>query len=236
MIKNGQKWSKNDQKRQKMIKNQNPLTTTLGGVIIILIVLFCLIVMMPKTQTADPQKIVLMGDSITSSWTGYSPEFFSNNSYLINKGVSGETTPEMLNRFDADVLSLAPEAVIILAGINDIAQNTGYISISETFNNIALMVDLAKKNNIKPVLCSVLPANELTWRPEIKPAELVIELNQKLSAYCEKNNLVYIDYFSSMVGGSKELRSELTYDGIHPDKKGYIIMEQILLETISKIF
>ena len=155
---------------------------------------------------------------------------------LINKGVSGETTPEMLNRFDADVLNLAPEAVIILAGINDIAQNTGYISISETFNNIALMVDLAKKNNIKPVLCSVLPANELTSRPEIKPAELVIEHNQKLSAYCEKNNLVYIDYFSSMVGGSKELRSELTYDGIHPDKKGYIIMEQILLETISKIF
>ena len=219
-----------------MIKKQNPLTTTLGGVLTILIIVLTLIVLMFKPQSASPEKIVLMGDSITSSWTGYSPEFFSNNSYLINKGVSGETTPEMLNRFDADVLTLAPEAVIILAGINDIAQNTGYISISETFNNIILMADLAKKHNIKPVLCSVLPANELPWRSEIKPAGLVIELNQKISAYCKANDLVYLDYFSSMVGKNKELRSELTYDGIHPDKEGYIIMEELLLETISKIF
>ena len=218
-----------------MIKKQNPLTTTLGGVITILIIGLTLIIIMFKSQSVPSKKIVLMGNSITESWSSYSPDFFSNNSYLINKGVSGETTPQMLNRFDADVLSLTPEAVIILAGINDIAQNTGYISVSEIFNNIVLMVNLAKNNNIHPVLCSVLPANELTWKPEIKPAELVIELNQKLNAYCDRNNLVYIDYFSSMVGKNKELRSELTYDGIHPNKEGYIIMEQLLLDAVSKI-
>ena len=218
----------------KMLKKQSPFTTTFGSLITILIIGVIILVLF-KFQSAPATKIVLMGDSITESWSSYSPNFFSNNSYLINKGVSGETPPQMLNRFDADVLSLTPEAVIILAGINDIAQNTGYISVSEIFNNIVLMVNLAKNNNINPVLCSVLPANELTWKPEIKPAELVIELNQKLSAYCKTNNLVYIDYFSSMVGKNKELRSELTYDGIHPDKEGYIIMEE-LLETVLKKF
>ena len=176
-----------------------------------------------------------MGDSITESWSSYSPGFFSNNSYLINKGISGETTSQMLDRFDSDVLSLKPEGVIILAGINDIAQNTGYISVSEIFYNVVFMANLAQKNHINPVLCSVLPANKLPWRPDIKPAELVIELNQKIKNYCKENNIVYLDYFSSMVGEKKELRPELTYDGVHPNKEGYIIMEE-LLETVLKKF
>jgi lysophospholipase L1-like esterase len=95
---------------------------------------------------------------------------------------------------------------------------------------------LAQKNNINPVLCSVLPANKLPWRSEIKPAELVVELNQKIKNYCKESNIVYLDYFSSMVGEKKELRPELTYDGVHPNKEGYIIMERILLETIQKKF
>jgi len=177
-----------------------------------------------------------MGDSITSSWSGYSPEFFLNNPYLINKGVSGETTPQMLNRFEADVLNLAPEAVIILAGINDIAQNTGYISVSETFANIINMAEIANSHDITPVLCSVLPAYKIAWRPEIMSADLVVELNDKLKNYCTENNTIYVDYFSSMVGEKKELRSELTYDGVHPDKEGYIVMERVLLETIQKNF
>ena len=218
-----------------MLKKQLPFTTTFGGVITILIIGVALIVVMFKLQSVPTTKIVLMGDSITESWSSYSPDFFSNNSYLINKGISGETTSQMLDRFDSDVLSLKPESVIILAGINDIAQNTGYISVSEIFYNVVLMTNLAQKNNINPVLCSVLPANKLAWRPEIKPAELVVELNQKIKNYCKESNIVYLDYFSSMVGEKKELRPELTYDGVHPNKEGYIIMEE-LLETVLKKF
>ena len=219
-----------------MRKNQPSQTTIIGGVITIFIVLFSLIVMMPKPSISNTKKIVLIGDSITESWKGYSPEFFAENPYLINKGVSGETTPQILGRFNDDVISLSPEAVIILAGINDIAQNTGYISVSEIFANIINMVEISHSNNIIPILCSVLPASKIAWKPEIKSADLVIELNEKLKGYCTENNIAYVDYFSSMVGEKKELRSDLTYDGVHPDKKGYLIMEKILLETIQKKF
>jgi len=219
-----------------MNKKQSSQTTIIGGVITIFIVLFSLIVMMPKSSTANTKKIVLIGDSITESWKGYSPEFFTENPYLVNKGVSGETTPQILGRFNDDVISLSPEAVIILAGINDIAQNTGYISVSEIFANIINMVEISHSNNIRPILCSVLPASKIAWKPEIKSADLVIELNEKLKGYCTENNIAYVDYFSSMVGEKKELRSDLTYDGVHPDKKGYLIMEKILLETIQKKF
>ena len=201
-----------------MLKKQLPFTTTFGGVITILIIGVALIVVMFKLQSVPTTKIVLMGDSITESWSSYSPDFFSNNSYLINKGISGETTSQMLDRFDADVLSLKPEGVIILAGINDIAQNTGYISVSEIFYNVVLMTNLAQKTHINPVLCSVLPANKLPWRPDIKPAELVIELNQKIKNYCKESSIVYLDYFSSMVGEKKGLRPELTSYGVHATK------------------
>ncbi len=223
--------AKNEQKMRKKLFSQ---TTTIGGAITIFIVLFSLIVMMPKSSTSNMKKIVLIGDSITESWKGYSPEFFAENPYLINKGVGGETTPQILDRFNSDVVSLEPEFVIILAGINDIAQNTGYISVSETFANIVSMVEIANSHNISPILCSVLPASKIVWKPEIKSADLVIELNEKLKKHCIENNMVYVDYFSSMVGEKKELRSDLTYDGVHPDKKGYLIMEKILLETIQK--
>ena len=223
--------AKNEQKMRKKLFSQ---TTTIGGAITIFIVLFSLIVMMPKSSTSNMKKIVLIGDSITESWKGYSPEFFTENPYLINKGVGGETTPQILDRFNSDVVSLEPEFVIILAGINDIAQNTGYISVSETFANIVSMVEIANSHNISPILCSVLPASKIVWKPEIKSADLVIELNEKLKKHCIENNMVYVDYFSSMVGEKKELRSDLTYDGVHPDKKGYLIMEKILLETIQK--
>ena len=219
-----------------MRKKQPSQITTVGGTITIFIVLFSLIVMMPRSSTSNMKKIVLIGDSITESWKGYSPEFFAENPYLINKGVGGETTPQILDRFNRDVVSLKPELVIILAGINDIAQNTGYISIPETFTNIINMVEIANSHNIAPVLCSVLPASKIVWKPEIESADLVIELNEKLKGYCKENNIVYVDYFSSMVGENKELRSDLTYDGVHPDKKGYLIMEKILLETIQKKF
>ena len=105
----------------------------------------------------------------------------------------------------------------------------------ETFANIVSMVEIANSHNISPILCSVLPASKIVWKPEIKSADLVIELNEKLKKYCIENNTVYIDYFSSMVGEKKELRAELTYDGVHPDKNGYAIMEAMLLDVLKKI-
>ena len=119
---------------------------------------------------------------------------------FINKGISGQTTPQILKRFDSDISIEKVKSVIILAGINDIAQNTGYISVSEIFANIINMVEVANSHNITPVLCSVLPANKIAWKPEIKSADLVIELNEKLKGYCTENNIAYVDYFSSMVG------------------------------------
>jgi len=190
--------------------------------------------MLPKPHNS--KKVVLMGDSITQSWASFNPEFFANNSFLINKGISGETTPEMLARFDDDVIAIEPDVVMILAGINDIAQNTGYRSVPDIFKNIVEMVSLAKAAKITPVICSVLPTNVLPWREEVSPADLVIELNLMLKGFCTDNNIIYVDYFSEMVGLEKELRKELTYDGVHPDKNGYVVMEKILLAVVNKLF
>ncbi|MDC1108952.1 GDSL-type esterase/lipase family protein, partial [Flavobacteriaceae bacterium] len=122
-----------------------------------------------------------MGNSITEHWQTYSPLFFEENSFLVNKGVSGQTSVEMLSRFQEDVIKQSPKAVYILAGINDIAQNSGYISIDDISKNIIKMGLLAQKNNIKVVICSVLPVTEIIWNEKIKNAnQKVIELNQKL--------------------------------------------------------
>jgi len=226
--------NKNEQKNAilKKIQNQN-IVTIIGGSLIIIFTI-CLFLM--TSIPSNAKKIVLMGDSITQSWSSYSPGFFENNSYLINKGISGETTPEMLARFDNDVIGQNPDVVIILAGINDIAQNTGYRSVPDIFKNIVDMVSLAKAAEITPVICSVLPANVLPWREEVSPADLVIELNLMLKDFCAQKNIIYVDYFSEMVGLEKELRKELTYDGIHPDKNGYLVMEKILLDVVKKLF
>ncbi len=216
----------------KHLRNQHFLTIIGGSSIIIIIT--CLILMLPKPHNS--KKVVLMGDSITQSWASFNPEFFVNNSFLINKGISGETTPEMLARFHDDVIAIEPDVVMILAGINDIAQNTGYRSVPDIFKNIVEMVSLAKAAKITPVICSVLPTNVLPWREEVSPADLVIELNLMLKGFCTDNNIIYVDYFSEMVGLEKELRKELTYDGVHPDKNGYLVMEKILLAVVNKLF
>ena len=226
--------NKNEQKNPilKKIQNQN-IVTIIGGSLIIIFTI-CLFLM--TSIPSNAKKIVLMGDSITQSWNSYSPGFFENNSYLINKGISGETTPEMLARFDNDVVGQNPDVVIILAGINDIAQNTGYRSVPDIFKNIIEMVSLAKAAAITPVVCSVLPANVLPWREEVSPADLVVKLNFMLKDFCSENNIIYVDYFSEMVGLEKELRKELTYDGVHPDKNGYLVMQKILLDVVKKLF
>lgn len=178
-------------------------------------------------------RIVWMGDSITEMWKTTDPEFFQNPLY-VNRGIGGQTTSQMLLRFRQDVINLKPEAVVILAGINDIAQNTGPISIENILGNIISMVELAKANQIKVVISSVLPANKFPWRPDILPADKVIELNKLLQNYCKKNNIIYVDYYSKMANDQKGLEVEIANDGVHPTLSGYQIMKPLVLEAIKK--
>jgi len=186
-----------------------------------------------KTPKPNEHRIVFMGNSITEGWKNIRPDFFTNKPY-INRGIGGQTTPQMLLRFRQDVINLSPSVVVILAGINDIAGNTGPSTIKMIENNIISMAEIAKANNIKVVLCSVLPAYDFPWRPGLEPAKKVIKLNALLKSYAEKYNLVYVDYFSAMVNKSNGLKEELGSDGIHPNAKGYAIMEPIVEKGIAE--
>jgi len=178
-------------------------------------------------------RIVWMGDSITELWKMTDPAFFQNQLY-VNRGIGGQTTSQMLLRFRQDVLNLKPEIVVVLAGINDIAENTGPISLENIMGNIISMAELAKANNIKIVLSSVLPANKFPWRPDMQPVEKVIALNALIEKYCQENKLVYIDYYSKMANNQKGLDFEIANDGVHPTLSGYKIMEPLVLEALKK--
>jgi len=179
-------------------------------------------------------RIVWMGDSITELWKMTDSSFFQNPLY-VNRGIGGQTTSQMLLRFREDVINLKPETVIILAGINDIAENTGPISIENIMGNIISMAELAKANKINVVLSSVLPANKFSWKPDILPAEKVIMLNALIEKYCQENKIVYIDYYSKMANAQKGLDTEIANDGVHPTFFGYQIMKPLVLEAIKKV-
>lgn len=184
--------------------------------------------------SSDQKRIVFMGDSITEFWSVIDPDYFSVKSY-INRGISGQTTPQMLIRFRADVIALQPTAVVILAGINDIAGNTGPSSIEMIWDNIFSMVELAKINNIKVILCSVLPAYDFPWKPNQEPIEKIKALNEIIKNYAKANNIVYVDYYSVMVDDRQGLKAKYSNDGVHPNKTGYQIMQPIIEKTIALV-
>lgn len=184
-------------------------------------------------KASNDKRVVFMGNSITDAWIGADSVFFASHSY-IDRGISGQTTPQMLVRFRQDVIDLKPAAVVILAGINDIAQNTGPMTLEQTFGNIASMAELAKANNIRVVISSVLPAYDIPWRPGLQPAEKVVKLNAMLKEYANKNGITYLDYFSAMVDERKGLPESLSEDGIHPNLSGYKIMEPLAEKAISE--
>lgn len=176
-------------------------------------------------------KAVLMGNSITDAWAKLHPEFFAENNF-VGRGISGQTTAQMLCRFQADVVALRPRKVIILAGANDIAMNNGYISLEHIMQNIQSMCELAKHNKIKPVLCSCLPAAGFKWRPNLTPAKDIIALNALIKAYAKANRIKYIDYHSALTDEIGGLPSQYSNDGVHPTMAGYEVMEKILLENL----
>lgn len=177
---------------------------------------------------AGETRVVFMGNSITEGWSEHRPSFFEGKPY-INRGISGQTTPQMLLRFRQDVIDLQPQAVVILAGINDIAGNTGPATLESIYGNLVSMVQLAQAAGIKVVLCSVLPASSFPWAPGIAPAEQVVALNQRLQAFAEAEGLVYVDYFAAMVDeATLGLRDGLGYDPVHPNEAGYQVMEPLV--------
>lgn len=184
--------------------------------------------------TLEHKRIVFMGDSITEFWSVIDPDYFSGKSY-INRGISGQTTPQMLLRFRADVIALHPTAVVILAGINDIAGNTGHSSIEMIRDNIFSMVELAKANQIKVILCSVLPAYDFSWKPNQEPIEKIKALNEILKRYAAANKIVYVDYYSAMVDEREGLKADYSNDGVHPNKTGYQIMAPLAEKALALV-
>ena len=172
-------------------------------------------------------RIVFIGDSITEFWQRYDSAFFTQNKY-INRGISSQTSSQILERFQNDVIDLEPKWVIILAGINDIAENNGPISIEDIMNNIVSMVEKALKNNIEVVLCSILPASDFYWNPKIKPIEKIKQLNILIEAYCLTEKIKFVDYYTPMVDEYFGLDKKFTDDGVHPNLNGYLKMKTIL--------
>jgi len=179
------------------------------------------------------KRVVFLGNSITEGWINIRPDFFKNRSY-INRGISGQTTPQMLLRFRQDVIKLQPAVVVILAGTNDIAGNTGPSSLEMIEDNLSSMSELARVHNIKVVLSSVLPAYDYPWRRGLQPAEKIVTLNAWIKDYCQKNGFVYLNYFSAMADERNGLKSEFSEDGVHPNQKGYQVMEPLAEAAIQK--
>jgi acyl-CoA thioesterase-1 len=185
-------------------------------------------------------RVVFMGDSITEGWgqkaTSTTPdrgEFFPGLPY-VNRGISGQTTPQMLVRFRQDVVLLKPKVVVLLAGTNDIAENTGKETLEEIGNNIASMSELARANGIRVVLCSVLPASDFHWHRGLEPAPKIRELNAWIKEYAAKNGFIFVDYYSSMANNEGGLKAELSPDGVHPNKAGYDLMTPLVETGIAE--
>ena len=189
-------------------------------------------------------RVVFMGDSITEGWgqkaTSTTPdrgEFFPGKPY-VNRGISGQTTPQMLVRFRQDVVLLKPKVVVLLAGTNDIAENTGKETLEDIGNNIASMSELARANGIRVVLCSVLPASDFHWHRGLEPAPKIRALNAWIKEYAAKNGFIFVDYYSSMANTEGGLKAELSPDGVHPNKAGYDLMAPLaetgIVEALKK--
>jgi lysophospholipase L1-like esterase len=183
---------------------------------------------------AGESRVVFMGDSITQDWKIEGKKGSFPGKPYVNRGIKAQTTPQMLVRFRQDVIALKPKVVVILAGINDIAGNTGPMTLEETEDNLASMADLATANHIRVVLCSVLPAYEIAWAQGLKPASKVVALNEWIKAYAAEKGLIYVDYYSAMKDERGGLPSALSYDGVHPLPSGYAVMAPLAEAGIEK--
>jgi acyl-CoA thioesterase-1 len=179
------------------------------------------------------RRVVFYGNSITDAWAKYFPAEFPGKPY-VGRGISGQTTPQMLVRFRQDVIDLKPAVVLILAGTNDIAGNTGPSTQPMIQDNLISMVQLARANGIRPVLCSVLPAYDYWWRRGMEPAQKIVALNAWMKQWTAANHVVYVDYWTPMADARQGLRSDLSPDGVHPNEAGYQLMAPLAERGIAE--
>jgi acyl-CoA thioesterase-1 len=182
---------------------------------------------------ADERRVVFYGDSITDAWAQTPSGFFPGKNY-VGRGISGQTTPQMLVRFQQDVVHLKPAVVVILAGTNDIAGNTGPSSPEMIEDNFESMAAVAKANGIRVVISSILPAAHYPWKPEAQPAEPIHAMNVRLKALAAREGLVYLDYYTAMANAQGGLEPELAADGVHPTAKGYAVMSPLAEKAIAE--
>ena len=180
------------------------------------------------------KRVVFLGNSIIEGWLRLRPEFFAGKPYY-DRGISGQTTPQMLLRFYEDVLALDPEVMVLKAGINDIAQNSGPYNPLQTLNNIKAIAQLARANGIKVILCSVLPASDFRWRPGLEPGDKVIALNNAIRDFAKTEGFYYLDLYSSVVDDKKGMKAEYANDGVHPTVEGYKVLEPLVEDAIRKV-
>ena len=183
---------------------------------------------------AGENRVVFMGDSITDNWKIEGPAGYFPGKPYINRGIGGQTTPQMLVRFRQDVIALKPKVVVILAGINDVAGNTGPETLEQIEDNLASMADLATANHIRVVLCSVMPAFDFPWKPGVTPAPKVLALNAWIKAYAAAKDYVYVDYHTAMKDERDGLPATLSRDGVHPLPAGYAVMTPLVEAGIKK--
>ena len=183
---------------------------------------------------AGEKRVVFMGDSITEGWHFSEPGGVFADKPYVNRGISGQTSPQMVLRFRQDVIELQPKVVVILAGTNDIAGNTGPMTLEQSEDNLATMADLATANGIKVVLCSVLPAYDFPWKQGLTPAPKVLALNAWMKAYAAEKGYVYVDYHSAMKDERDGLPPALSNDGVHPLPAGYVVMAPLVEAGIEK--
>jgi lysophospholipase L1-like esterase len=182
------------------------------------------------------QRVVFYGDSITDGW-GRRPNtgvFFPGKPY-VNRGISGQTTPQMVVRFRQDVIDLHPAAVVILAGTNDIAGNTGPMTAEMTEDNFKSMIDLAKANGIRVVVASITPVSDYPWRRSLEPAEKIRTINAWLQQYCKGQGVTYLDYYSALTDEQGGMKEGTSFDGVHPNARGYAIMEPLAQAAIDRV-
>ncbi len=178
-------------------------------------------------------KAVLMGDSITDGWYNMDKAFFTDNNFA-GRGISGEVTSHMLVRFRRDVVDLHPKYVVILAGINDIARNNGYIALENTFGNIVSMCEIAKANKIKPVLCTLVPSDKIRWRPALGDVSpLVSQLNEMIRADAKAKHYKLVDYAKVLSDENGVILKGVSNDSVHPVLEGYKMMEEALLKVVK---
>lgn len=183
--------------------------------------------------TVQENRVVFYGNSITDVWARHFPAMFPGKPY-VGRGISGQTTPQMLVRFHQDVVALKPKVVVILAGTNDIAGNTGPSTLEMIQDNLAAMTDLARANGIRVVLASVLPVFDYPWKPGLQPAPKIIALNAWMRRFAEEKGETYLDYHSAMVDARGGLPAAIAADGVHPNEAGYRMMVPLVEAAIGQ--